>query len=57
MVFHGHGNVSFCRNILNKELGAALDIADVTNEFVDPNDNRLKNFGAFRKSDFVTVSK
>lgn len=33
------------------ELGIALVIADVANEFIDRNDDRKRNFGTFIESD------
>ena len=36
---------------INDELGIALVIADVANEFIDRNNDRKRNFGTFIESD------
>lgn len=34
-----------------------MNIAEVANEFIDTNDSGKRNFGTFKESDFVKVSK
>ena len=40
-----------------KKGSVILQYYDLANEFVGSNDNRKRNFGIFRESDFVTVSE
>ena len=41
----------------HKDRTEKLCLADVENEFADCNDDQKRNFGTFKESDFITVSR